>query len=230
MNNLLSTYRIYFLLFTLTSAFNVLQAQVPVHQEPRHKPVFQTADVRVLNVLLPPGDTSLYHIHSTPSLFIFFTSTNTGSQLQGKSALPGKSVAGRMLFENLGAPNIRIHRVWNTDSDDFHVMDIELLYKDSAFTQPTLSSPELQLEIDTTFIRAYRLSLPKGKEFILENKAPSFILVSLHNANLQTSQSGKSKKQTVKPGSYFDIKRRESFSIRNISNDTVEFCLLELPR
>jgi hypothetical protein len=216
-------------LLALTGKFSVLQAQVPVHEEPRHHPVFQNTDIRILNVLLPPGDTTQYHIHTTPSVFIFFTSTNTGSQLQGKTALPGKSTAGRILFENLASPNIRVHRVWNTDKDTFHVMDVELLYKDSGLAQEPLILPDLKLEIDTTWVRAYRLTLSKGAIFILKNKTQSFILVSLNTSKMQTTQSGKSQKQIVKPGGFFDIKRRDSLSIKNISDDTAEFFLLELP-
>ena len=229
MSNLKSNYRIlgFFLLFIYK--FSISQAQVPVHEEPRHHPVLQNKEIRLLNVIIPPGDTSQYHIHNTPSIFIFFTTTATGSQLQGKTALPGKSIAGRILFENLASPNIRVHRVWNADKDTFHVMDVELLFKNTGFVQHPMTLPELTLEIDTTWIRAYRLTLSKGKDFMLMNKKQSFILVSLSAAEVQTKQGGKSPKQIVKPGSFFDIRRMQSFSLKNTSAATVEFILLELP-
>ena len=230
MNHLLLNYRIFLLLLALTFKISFLQAQVPVHEEPRHHLVFQNTEVRMLNVLIPPGDTSQYHIHTTPSVFIFFTITTTGSQLQGKTASSGRSAAGNILFENLASPNIRVHRVWNADKDTFHVMDIELLFKDTGFLQQPLSLPDLKLEIDTAWIRAYRLSLSKGSEFILKDKAQAFILVSLNNAAMQTEQSGKSQRQTIQPATFFDVKRRHSFSIKNMTNDTAEFFLLELPK
>lgn len=230
MNSLLSNYRICLFLFAFTCKISILQAQVPVHEEPRHHVVFQNKAIRMLNVLIPPGDTSQYHIHTTPSVFIFFTSTTTGSQLQGKSASSGTSAAGHILFENLASPHIRVHRVWNSDKDTFHVMDIELLSKDTGFLQEPLSLPELKLEVDTAWIRAYRLSLSKGNEFMLKDKAQSFTLVSLNNAEMQTEQGGKSGRQTVQPGTFFNVKRRDSFSIKNISTDIVEFFLLELPK
>src|SRR3954469_18236609 len=126
-------YRFLLILFLLFSIGN-LQAQVPVHEEPRHKPVFQNNNVRLLNARLPPGDTTQYHLHNTPSLFIFFTTTTTGSQLQGSEPSTGRSAAGTILFENLTPPHVRIHRMWNIDKDTFHVMDIELLGRDSGFT------------------------------------------------------------------------------------------------
>lgn len=216
-------------LLVLIAKSGISQSQVLVHEEPRHHPVFQNKAIRVLNVLLPPGDTSQYHIHHTPSLFIFFTGTTTGSQLKGKEAMAGKSTVGSILFENLASPNIRTHRVWNTDSDTFHVMDVELLYKDSGFVQKPLTLPGLKMEIDTAWVRAYKLTLDKGKDFVLGNKKQSFILVSLNESIAAVNQSGKTGQQTLLPGSFFDIKMQQSFSIKNISDNTASFVLLELP-
>ena len=108
------------------------EAQVPVSKEPRHRPVFENEKVRLLNVLLPAGDTTQYHLHSTPSLFIVLSKTITGSQLINQQPVIGSaSTPGNMWFENLGAPHSKIHRVWNTDTIVFHVVDIELLSNDS---------------------------------------------------------------------------------------------------
>lgn len=206
-----------------------LSAQVPVHEEPRHHPVFQNEAIRILNVLLPPGDTSEYHVHTTPSLFIRLSGTVTGSQLQGGKATSGKSVAGTLLFENLAPPNIRTHRVWNADTDTFHVMDVELLFKDSGFAQSPLNSPDLKLEIDTPWVRAYRLNLWNGTDFIPENRNKPFMLISLDAASVQIKQNGNLITQELKAGNFIEIKRRQSISLKNVSGKTVQFVLLELP-
>ncbi|MGK2961823.1 MAG: hypothetical protein ACSLFK_06695 [Gemmatimonadaceae bacterium] len=46
------------------------QAPIPVHAEPRHRMVWEAGSIRVLDVQVPPGDTSLYHIHDAPILYI----------------------------------------------------------------------------------------------------------------------------------------------------------------
>lgn len=199
-----------------------------VHEEPRHHAVFQNTEIRILDVLIPSGDTSLYHRHTTPSLFIRFTNTTTGGQLQGAKASNSKSIAGTILFENLAPPNTRTHRVWNADKDTLHVMDVELLRSDTIFDKP-LAMPNLELEIDTNYVRAYRLTLPAGSEFKLNDKKQSLILVSLGGAAMQTSQDGKSGYQSLKPGSYFVIRKRQSFSTKNVSDKSVSFILVELP-
>jgi hypothetical protein len=230
MKQLKSGLRCVLCFLVLLLEFSKLQAQVLVHKEPRHRPVFQNNQVRILNVLLPPGDTTQYHIHHTPSVFIFFTSTTTGSQLQGAAASTSTSAAGRIIFENLAAPHLRIHRVWNMDKDSFHVMYVELLSKDSGFVQQPLTLPDLQLAIDTAWVRVYRLTLSAGNDFILRDKKRSLILVALDTALVQTKHNGKTQDQTLEPGSFFEIKGRRSFSLKNRGGDAAHFALLEVAR
>jgi len=206
-----------------------LSGQVRVHEEPRHHLVFQNKEIRILNVMIPPGDTTQYHIHTTPSLFIGLSGTTTGSQLQGGKASSGKSIAGRILFENLAPPNIRTHRVWNADKDTFNVMDMELLMKDPVFEKMPLKMPNLELEIDTNWVRVYRLTMLGGTEFMIKNEKQLLILVSLNAATMETKENGKTGNQTLNPGIYFVIKKRQSFSIKNTSNENVPFVLVELP-
>ena len=60
-------------------------AQVPVREEPRHKPVLENEYFRLLDVWLSAGDTTMYHIHATPSLFVILSSTRTASQMKDSS-------------------------------------------------------------------------------------------------------------------------------------------------
>ncbi|HQS52946.1 MAG: hypothetical protein B7X86_16125 [Sphingobacteriales bacterium 17-39-43] len=216
-------------ILVLTGSLNILQAQILVHEEPRHRPVFQSKEIRILNVRVAPGDTSLYHMHTTPSFFIRLTNTITGSQVQGEAKKAGKSQSGEIRFENLAPPNNRVHRVWNADKDTFHVMDVELLMKKAAFDQKPLNLPNLKLEIDTNWVRAYRLNLLKGIDFKTKNKQQSLVLVSLNPSTLEITQNGKTGLQALKPGSFFVIKRRQSFSVKNTSEISTQFVLLELP-
>lgn len=217
------------ILFVFVFQLSHLHGQVFVHEEPRHHLVFQNKEVRILNVIIPPGDTTQYHIHHTPSVFIFFTNTLTGAQLKGKSPSFDKSKAGQILFENLAPPNIRIHRVWNADTDTFHVMDVELLVKDTGYARAPLIMPDLKLEIDTEWARVYRLTLLRGREFMLSNQKQAFILISFNSAIVETNYRKKNQYLTLKPGSFFDIKENELFSIKNTSDAAAQFVLFEMP-
>lgn len=219
------------LLFTLVLMFHYVDggAQVLVHEEPRHHPVFSDGRVRILNVLVPPGDTSQYHIHQTPSVFIFLSNTEMGAQLKGEKATTAKNIDGRILYENLAPPHVRTHRVWNLDNDTMHVMDIELLFNDTGFVLAPLSIPGLELEIDNSHMRAYRRTLINDQDFSLGKQDRSFILVSLSDFNALVRQNGKTQRRTMKTGEFVIIKIGDSFSMRNAGEDSSVFVLIELP-
>ena len=206
-----------------------LPAQVLVHEEPRHRPVFQNDKIRILDVLVPPGDTTQYHIHHTPSLFLYFTTTTTFSQLRNGPTLRGRGISGRFIFENLAAPNERVHRVWNVDTGSLHVMDIELLSKITGFEQDALSLKQFRLEIDTPWVRVYRLTLEAGNDFAIPGSRHSLLLVNMDSATAEFLQNGRSQLRVLQPGSFFEIRPRESFALKNTGRNTAHFALLELP-
>src|SRR6187200_2749079 len=117
------------LLVTLFFLSKFCHAQIPVSQEPKHHNVFENSYVRVLDVHLLPGDTSLFHKHETPSVFIVLNPVKTGSEViieDGTSTALLKDSA--ISFESF-SKSPRIHRVWNADATKFHVMDVEIVTK-----------------------------------------------------------------------------------------------------
>ena len=114
-------------LLTLLLVYStIITAQVPVREEPRHHPVLQNKYIRLLDVWLPPGDTTLFHIHETPSLFVILSNTLTASQTKGEAWSKGQSKAGEIWYRSF-SPDTLIHRVCNVDTVVFHVNDIEIL-------------------------------------------------------------------------------------------------------
>src|SRR5688500_5919065 len=115
-----------FILFISALSYCVFtSAQVNVRDEPRHHNVFENEFIRVLDVHLGPKDTTLYHLHNTPSVFIILTNVNVASQLAGQQPQKGANISGITTYDNMAIP--RIHRVWNDDTSWFHVIDIELI-------------------------------------------------------------------------------------------------------
>ena len=204
-------------------------SQVPVREEPFHQPVYETPKVRLLNVLLHPGDTSAYHVHSSPTLLVFFTNTMAGSQLPGLSATSSRMVAGRLFFEDLSSPREKIHRVWNQDSIDLHVMAVEILPGKFGFTLPPITRPDLVLEVDTPTIRAYRLRLNEQESISLRHPHRNLILVSMMEGKIEFRTNSKKKLIGVKEGSFIPITRKLS-GVKNIGRGSIDLTLIELTR
>jgi hypothetical protein len=68
---------------------------VPVHEEPRHRLVFDSPVARVLDIQIPPGDTTLFHTHSNPILYVNMSSSQTRSQTLGREWGGGEAAAAK---------------------------------------------------------------------------------------------------------------------------------------
>ncbi|GAC1426443.1 MAG: hypothetical protein NVS1B13_18040 [Flavisolibacter sp.] len=204
-----------------------IQAQLLVSKEPHHHVVFENKKARILDVFILPADTTLYHLHAKPSVFIGFTNTKTGSQRKNQQPVESISVSGEPTFENLNPPHTKNHRVWNSDTVAFHVMDIELLAKNPGFLQKPLFLKHLKLVIDTTWVRAYKIQLKKSESIMIKNNQSQFYLVAVNEAKVLI----KNKKDQIfnlVPGKFYNAKALEQLNCTNIENKPANFVLFEV--
>lgn len=187
----------------------VVQAQVPVRQEPRHHPVFQNKYIRLLDVWLPPGDTTLFHIHDTPSVFVVLTNTLTGSQEKGEGWTNGMSVAGTSWYRSF-TPVILVHRVCNLDTVTYHVNDIELLsYYDSGKVSTRKALP-FKLLFESERAVAWQIADAGINGKAIRDRGPMIVeLVSGKEIIFHDAVTGRSK--TINTGQYLYIDPGTSF-------------------
>ena len=97
-----------------------------MYQEPRHRLVFQSPLVRVLDVRLPPGDTTAYHIHAARMVGVAVQGPRVWSQAPG--APPGPIAtpeAAPYVFDNWSQTLPYTHRVANVDTLPMHYVVAE---------------------------------------------------------------------------------------------------------
>jgi len=198
--------KLFFLSILLMISFGV-QAQVEVRYEPRHKNVIENKYFRVLDVNIPPHDTTLQHIHSTPSVILMFTNTITAEQLKGHNWVKGKSVVGNAFFRDFSKDTV-IHKVSNWDTVPFHVTDIELL---SAYHPNDGRKPlPFTLLFNEEKAFAYRLTDSSINKQVISKRGPMIAgLVAgddiiLHDTKNHRSINIKAGKETyIAPGTSF---------------------------
>ena len=100
---------LFILIIILTSSF-MLKAQVQVSKEPLHKKVLENKYLRLLDVWLQPGDTTRFHIHSTPSVFLHFSNATIASQVKEQDWVTEQAVPGKSWYRSF-SPDSVIHRV-----------------------------------------------------------------------------------------------------------------------
>jgi hypothetical protein len=205
---------------------NYAFTQPAVRNEPRHHNVFENDYVRVLDVYLAPNDTTQYHIHATPSVFITLTKTTTSAQLIGQQPVTSVSVAGGTWYDSLVTP--RIHRVWNDDTTWFHVMDVELVAGKPHTNEPVLQSSWIQLLFDESLVREYRLQFATGGSFQLPSSKAGYLVVSLGEVAVTIQSNGAIQHRLMKQGHYFWIEAGRESSITTTNNASAAFTVLQM--
>jgi len=200
-----------------------LSAQVQVRKEPRHKNVLENNYIRRLDVKIQQGDTTLFHIHSTPSVFVYFTNTLVCSQIKGKEWVTAKNIKGNASYRSFLNDTL-VHRVSNCDTVPFHVTDIELLssYKPDIKLQPL----PFTVLFENEKVIAYRLTTAVFNNQIIKGRGPMIAEmitgdVAFHN------KKGKELSQ-LKAGKYLYIQPDRAFYFSATADAAINMVLFEI--
>ena len=210
--------------FSLLLVVKFSLSQVPVREEPRHHVALQNQYLRLLDVRLPPGDTTFFHVHEIPSLFLVLSKTLTSSQVKGEEWVNGTftSEPGYSWYNGFTTGPL-IHRVANIDTVPFHVMDIEILSNYNAHLA--------QLLFDTIYTNekafAYRINFEnKEEKKQIEDRGPiAAIVVSGPGMNVHFADN---KTENISQGKFIFIQPKTKCSFQNIGNDETKVVLFEL--
>ena len=221
----------YLLLLSLIGHSVLITAQVLVRDEPRHHNVFENDFIRILDVHLGPGDTTMYHLHNTPSVFITLLDVKVGSQLQGQQPQQGANLTGLTTYDEIATP--RIHRVWNADTSWFHVMDIELIAGQARNKVELLDAGDLKVNDDeflTLFneklVTGYKMRFSKGQSMKLPPSASGYLIISLSNGSADITASGPTQHRNMRAGHYVWLDGKSTTSIT--SHTIADYILLQL--
>ena len=205
---------------------NISLAQIPVSQEPRHHDIFDNGHLRLLDVHIPPGDTSQFHIHATPSVFVILSNVKTGSEVISEEDHTNSLIPhfGDIWFEGFYLKP-RIHRVWNSDSSEFHVMDIELPNKNYKIIDSPIRQSSFTFLFDERPVRGYRLKLEPASKTFVESRKAEILIILLSDSTELVQANGKS---FHKKGDYLYISSGNLISIENDGSAKAVFVFFEL--
>lgn len=216
--------KIIFFLALLTICFGTINAQVQVRQEPNHKNVLENKFLRLLDVHIEPGDTSLFHIHSTPSVFVFYTNTIVCSQIKGEEWVTAKNTEGNASYRSFINDTL-VHRVSNCDTVPFHVTDIELL---SAYQPGKKLVPlPFPLLFENEKVFAYRLTTGVFHEKIIKGRGPMVAELVAGSDITMHNKKGKELFQ-LKAGKYLYIKPGSTFYFSAKGDTAINMVLFEI--
>ncbi len=159
---------------------------VPVFQEPRHHLIVDTAPLRILDIQIPPGDTTLFHTHDSPMLYVPIASSRTRNQALGgewsggggaPAAEPAAAPArpGRVNAPANYVEKPSTHRVNNVGTSLFRLIGIaNMTPGDAAAPAATTTTKP---ETENRWYRAERLVIPAGGSAPVPTYAGTIVVV-----------------------------------------------------
>lgn len=223
---------------------SVMRAQeperVPVHQEPRHHLVYDSAAFRILDIQIPPGDTTLFHTHDTPILYVPIARSRTRGQNWGEEWSGGGAAAATAAApanaedERPGKVNSVVgyvekpltHRVNNVGASLFRLVGIANRTAGAAAAGDDVSGLSAAPELVNTWYRAHRLVLKPGEATPPHRHAVPVVVV------MQTVGTASSESAAWSPlNGPGDIARHEgdgSHVVRNAGAGTIELVEIEV--
>jgi hypothetical protein len=127
--------------FLLGATVVVISAQVPVIEEPHHHVVLDTILLRVLDVNIAPGDTTLDHVHdrdiATVALGEGTTRARVGSGAWGEPRVRAAGTVGATSYTD--APGA--HRVENVGMTPYHLIAVENLRASGWLSTKPIAAP-----------------------------------------------------------------------------------------
>ena len=225
-----------FALILLMSA--VVAAQVPVHQEPHHRTAFQNAQLRILDVNIPPGVASLDHRHDFD---IVTVSMNAGTET--RLTAPGQPVTNRpprplgdsTVAEYAGKPGS--HRVENVGKAAYQLFAVENLRASGWSAAPALSAPATTLKNDSRALRVYDVRLVRGRSQTTHAHAVPTIAVLVAGKVMSEGSDAQAKalapapvglKQLDQPGQWVLIPAGESHHLVRLATTDAQIIEIEV--
>jgi hypothetical protein len=141
----------------------VVTAQVPLSKEPRHRVTFENVQLRILDVNIPPGDTSLDHLHDRDIVTVSMTSgTDTRLQSPGQPwgpVRPPRPLGDATVAEYTGKASS--HRIENVGKSAYQLFAVENLKTSGWSTAPAASGLATKMISEARSFRLYDVNLTR---------------------------------------------------------------------
>lgn len=150
--------------FLLATAVIVsAQGPVPLSKEPRHHVTFENTQFRILDVNIPPGDTTLDHRHELDIATVSMangTSTRlqTGGQPWG-AVRPTRPLGDATTAQYAGKAGS--HRIENVGKSPYQLFAVENLRTSGWSTTPSASGLGTKMTTESRSFRLYDVRLPR---------------------------------------------------------------------
>ena len=205
---------------------------VPILEAPYHLPVFKNEYITMLNIYVPPGRNTGYHIHTGDSVSVNIEEANMTNQNLGAPE-PGpaqRSQPGRANYSDYRKES-RTHKASNVGSTPFHNVSFIFNYPESGRFSPLSRAGDtgyIQI-MDNERVRGWRLVLEAGgSAAAITQRAPGIRIVIEGGEIVESVAGHPDRAMSPKLGEFYWQDPGVTRSIRNIGAKRVELLEFEL--
>ena len=210
-----------------------VEKPVPIVKAPYHRPVFTNEYVTLLDIYIPPGRNTGYHIHSQDSVSVSISPARQTNQVYGSDRIdpPGAGgAAGRATFTPYYKDGTRTHKATNIDSIPFHNVSFLLNSRTPYKTNPSTRNVAGYTQImDNERVRGWRVALEPGQSTgEITQTAPGLRVVVQGGEIVEMVPDTPDRAWWLGAGQYVWQDAGTTRRIRNIGPARVEFVEFEL--
>ena len=223
-------------LLALTSA---VAAQVPVNQEPHHRVVYENADLRVLDVNVPVGDSTLDHRHERDIVTVSMTGgTRTRITSPGQPAgpiRPPRPLADATVGEYAGKPDS--HKVENVGDSPYQLFAVENLRPVGWSTGAAVTALATRLATEARSFRIYDVRLVTTASQTSHTHAVPTVAVLINGIVLSEGPDAQAKalapapvglKRLDQPGQWVLVPRGETHTVVRLGTNDARLVEIEV--
>lgn len=196
--------------------------------EPHHVTKFENQYVRVEDLVLPPGDATLFHEHTLDRAFLIVKGSDIVSQDLGGEPDRIQMETGRVGYMGYSAKP-RTHRLSNVGSGVLELVGVEIVApREERFTASE-RPPIYELVLDEDRLRAWRLILEPGQASpFIRRSAPGIRIAVTAGKVAERVKDRPEQEATLAPGSLQWQPAGVARSLRNAGTSRIELVEFEL--
>jgi quercetin dioxygenase-like cupin family protein len=213
-----------FIPFAVLSQSNSAQSPVEIKGEPRHHPKFENEFVKIWDVTVPGGDSTLWHAHRNDNVVVTLAPAKLHIETLGRDPVDAEWKLGEVRFSKA----TYIHRAMNVGTTAFHNFTIELLKPASANSPNLANEAGREPVLENERVRVYRLSLAPGAAIATHTHPFPGVVVTMTATEIEVTADGKTVRHPVKEN---DVSWRAggvTHSIKNVGKTRFEALDIEL--
>jgi hypothetical protein len=198
----------------VVAAWTAVFAQlVPVSKEPHHRVVYEDANLRVLDVVIPPGVTTLEHSHDHDLITVSIGQADTRTRAPGEDwgpVRPRRPIGDTSTVEYAGKQGV--HTIRNVGPDPYRLLAVENVRQSGWHTTAAALAPGVRIAAESRAFRAYAVTLGTGHRSVTRRPGvPAVVVIATGQAAL--TKNGRNPESLGPSARWAVVKAGEEYTV-----------------